>query len=158
MSRPEPAGAQARGTRPAGSMAARGQSGRPADGPCPSSRDRNARAPADLGGRSARSVKPKASRSSPSVKRRARASGSDFGLEPGGEVRPVGLGNTPVAADLVAQLQTLGGPVVARVLVGGGELGDPGKPVGGQESAFDREGVKGELGAAEARWVPGRSP
>ena len=67
-----------------------------------------------------------------------------------GELAPVGLGDAPVAAHFIAQVQALGDAVVGRRLVGGLQRGDVGQPFGGQQAPFDLDGVEGQGGITAA--------
>jgi hypothetical protein len=61
------------------------------------------------------------------------------------KVSPMGLGDAPVATDLIAQLQATQDVVVGGVLVLGAELGYADHPARGQQPALDGDGVKGQL-------------
>gem|GEM_PF-6906534 len=65
------------------------------------------------------------------------------------------LRNAPVAADLVAEIQPLGDAVVGLRLRSRLKLGNLRQPLGSEQSAFNREGFKGELGLAGLRFSPG---
>src|SRR5690606_18335440 len=67
-----------------------------------------------------------------------------------GEFAPMGLSDAPVAAHLVAQVQALGDAVVAGQLMSGLERGDAGQPFGGQQTAFDVDGIELQGGVAAA--------
>jgi hypothetical protein len=68
----------------------------------------------------------------------------------GGEILPEVLGDLPVAADLVAQLEAARDVVVGLGLRGGFEMGDPVEEIGRQQAAFDGQGGEGEFGARAA--------
>ena len=59
---------------------------------------------------------------------------------PGGEVPPEVLGDFPVAADFVAQLEATRDVVIRLALPGGFEVSDLVEKIGREQTAFDAEG------------------
>src|SRR5690606_29278645 len=74
---------------------------------------------------------------------------------PGGiEFRPQSLGDAPVAADLVTELETAGDIVVGRGLLPGLERSDPGQPFGREQPAFDAQRFEFPAGILSASHSP----
>ncbi len=102
------------------------------------------------------SAKPKTSPRSAVTKRSARAVAVGAARAPGLEVAPVGLGDAPVAPDLVAEVEPARNAVVGLGLLPRVELREAAQPLGREQPAFDGERLEGELRGSTAG-LAGRS-